>query len=530
MNFLGAMLDCSRNSVYTVETVKSFMVALNKMGYNMLMLYTEDTYEIESEPYFGYMRGRYTKDELKEIVEFSEENGITLIPCIQTLAHLNAIFQWNEYDSVRDINDILLIDEEKTYKLIEKMFETAREVFKTDYIHIGMDEAHSVGLGKFLDRNGFQNRFNILSRHLHRVVELSNKYHFKPIMWSDMFFRLANHGEYYTNDPNTITDEIVALIPQEIELVYWDYYSKDEFIYNKMIEAHKKFDRPLWFAGGVWKWEGFTPHNISSIARTGTAMKCCFDQGLKNVFITLWGDNGDECSPFSILPALFYSAERYRGNNDLENIKEKFYELFAISFDDMCLLDLPTRLSQNSVLEIENPDKIMLFNDPLLGLNDKFAEKYPDAAKTYAEYRDTLAKHTSGPYGYLFDSAAALCNVLELKFSLGFDLRRAYKQNDRAELQRLLTVIDEVILRLQSFHEKFYQLWITECKGHGFDVQDLRLGGLRARLLTAKKSVTEYLNGQRNRIYELEEEVLPISAISPNLQNIWTNIASANII
>ena len=40
---------------------------LVKMGYDTLELYTEDTYEIEGEPYFGYMRGRYTAREIKEI-------------------------------------------------------------------------------------------------------------------------------------------------------------------------------------------------------------------------------------------------------------------------------------------------------------------------------------------------------------------------------------------------------------------------------------------------------------------------------
>ena len=31
------------------------------------MPYTEDIYEVDGEPYFGYMRGSYTKAEMKEI-------------------------------------------------------------------------------------------------------------------------------------------------------------------------------------------------------------------------------------------------------------------------------------------------------------------------------------------------------------------------------------------------------------------------------------------------------------------------------
>ena len=79
------MLDCSRNSVLSIEGLKRFIVNLEKMGYNLLQLYTEDTYEIPEEPLFGYLRGRYSQKEIREIDAFAKEHGIELQPCIQTL-------------------------------------------------------------------------------------------------------------------------------------------------------------------------------------------------------------------------------------------------------------------------------------------------------------------------------------------------------------------------------------------------------------------------------------------------------------
>ena len=92
--YLGVMLDCSRNAVMSVAELKNFILTLKKTGYNCLQLYTEDTYEIEGEPQFGYRRGKYTKAELKEIDAFAKKNGVELMPCIQTLAHLNQIFRY----------------------------------------------------------------------------------------------------------------------------------------------------------------------------------------------------------------------------------------------------------------------------------------------------------------------------------------------------------------------------------------------------------------------------------------------------
>ena len=86
----GTMIDCSRNSVMNVDSVKRWIDLTSDMGYNSLMLYTEDTYELDNQPYFGYMRGRYSKNELKEIDAYAVSHGMELMPCIQTLAHLNA--------------------------------------------------------------------------------------------------------------------------------------------------------------------------------------------------------------------------------------------------------------------------------------------------------------------------------------------------------------------------------------------------------------------------------------------------------
>ena len=109
------------------------------MGFTYLELYTEDTFEVRNQPYFGYLRGRYTKEELKELDAYAKGFGIELVPCIQTLAHLNCIFKWDVYEEVHDVNDILLLREEKTYALLEDMFATVAEAFTSRRINIGMD-------------------------------------------------------------------------------------------------------------------------------------------------------------------------------------------------------------------------------------------------------------------------------------------------------------------------------------------------------------------------------------------------------
>ena len=169
------MLDCSRNAVMSVEGVKAFIDKISAMGYNALQLYTEDTYEITEEPLFGYMRGRYTKVELKEIDAYAKARDVELIPCIQTLGHLDQLFPWKHFQPIQDIYNILFVGEERTYALIERMFATCAECFTSRKINIGMDEAHMLGLGRYLDKHGYHKRSEILLEHLKRVCEIAEK-------------------------------------------------------------------------------------------------------------------------------------------------------------------------------------------------------------------------------------------------------------------------------------------------------------------------------------------------------------------
>ena len=120
-DYFGVLLDMSRNAVMKVSELKNFIDVLAKLGYNAIELYTEDTYEVPSEPYFGYLRGRYTQNEIREIDLYAKQKGIELIPCIQTLAHFNGPRKNFALRELFDTADILLCGEDRTYEFIENL-------------------------------------------------------------------------------------------------------------------------------------------------------------------------------------------------------------------------------------------------------------------------------------------------------------------------------------------------------------------------------------------------------------------------
>jgi len=531
----GVMLDVSRNAVMTVPRIKEYVARLHKFGYNTLMLYTEDTYEIEGEPYFGHKRGRYSVEELREVVAFCTELGVEVIPCIQTLAHLATIFRWPCYKEILDVDDILMIDDERTYALIEKMFATLRKIFPGRRIHIGMDEAAHVGLGNFLNKNGYEDRYSLLSRHLKRICAIAKEYDFEPMLWGDMFLRLVNGGKYVLlQEPNVPSPEQLDL-PEEVSLVYWDYYDTRKKHYDTLLAAFEKLGRPFWFAGGAWGWASFAPDNAFSLRHARAAMEACREKPPVGTFVTLWGDDGGECSFHALMPALFAWAAFYRGETDMNQIKAEFEAEFGIPFDDFCLLDI--RRPQEGVTRndgaINNPEKYLLYNDPFLGLCD--SALMGGEGEFYARRAEALTPWCEHPqYGALFREARALCRVLSVKAELGVRTRALYKNGATTEQwSALLADYDKAGALLSEFIDAFRALWLEDNKPFGLEIHEIRLGGLLTRLSFCRKRLAEHAE-KGVAIAELEEESLDLmgGGTEPGAKALrfplWKNMISPN--
>ena len=522
---LGVMLDMSRNAVMSVEALKEYFVCLRKMGYNCVLLYTEDTYEIEGEPYFGYMRGRYTREELRELDEYAVSQGIELIPCIQTLAHLQGFVPWGEVPVDQD--DTLLVDDPRVYEFIENAVRTVRSCFRSNRIHVGMDEAWTLGRGKFLDLHGHEAVASIMKRHLARVRDIVHKYGMEPLIWSDMFFRsLDGHSGYY-HPRREMPREVIDAVPDDVIPVYWDYYQYNEQAYDDMLCNHEQLSDKTWFAGGAWTWRGFLPINDFSILSMRCAMDACRKHGVKNIFFTMWGDDGAECSRYAVLPTLYNIAQYLQGNDNEEKIKAGFAELFDASYDAFMSLDQLNRLLDERSLKQTAPKRVF-YNDYFNGVNDIIL--VPDGArkseKAAAEWHAFASEFPR--WSYLFDTAACLADVLAVKYDLGVRTRAAYLAGDKEALRALAENEYAVLPGLiDRFALAFEKQWNKENKPTGFDVQDIRLGGLIRRTDSCRRRLLAFVNGEIDEIPELAFELLT-GKIPDGAGSVWGRMVTPN--
>ena len=113
-------------------------------------------------------------------------------------------------------------------------------------------------------------------------------------------------------------------------------------------------------------------------------------------------------------------------------------------------------------------------------------------------------------FAFLFESAAALCECLEVKFDLAERTRALYLAGDKEGLRALAeNEYTEFLTRLEKFHRAFRKQWYTANKTYGFEVHDLRLGGLIQRVKSCRERLLEYASGEIAEIAELAEAMLP---------------------
>ena len=497
----GAMVDVSRNAVMKMETVKRYIDQLACLGMNLMMLYTEDTFEVPEYPALGYLRGGYTLKEIREIDEYAASLGIELVPCIQTLAHLSQFLQWNAAAHLADTYDVLLIDEPATYDFIEAEIRAISSCVRTKRIHIGMDEAHGVGLGQYYARHGAADRFELLNRHLNRVVDICHQYGLEPMMWSDMFFRLGSATNDYYDKNADIPQKVIDALPP-VGMVYWDYYHMDAELYEHMIAQHARMGQETIFAGGIWTWGGFLPHVKRTEASMEIGLRVCAKHHVNTVFTTLWGDDGAETNTLlasSMLP-IFSEACWQGANCPKEEIIKAGECLTGLPYEALCAWGdfYPDETDSR-------PGKQLILGDPLYPLtilseNDSFEQIIA---------RSRRAMHTLEPFTDRLDCryAAALFDVCIQKAELISQLRERYLECDHEWLcdavERRLPNLVAAYRTLAALHR---ELWERDNKRFGWEVLALRYGGAMERLLDVQDELRRYLAGELQSVEELDAQ------------------------
>ena len=103
-------------------------------------------------------------------------------------------------------------------------------------------------------------------------------------------------------------------------------------------------------------------------------------------------------------------------------------------------------------------------------------------------------------------------------------------------LRSLISDYQMAVEKLEIFYKKYKTQWFTENKPYGFDVQDIRIGGLLTRIRSCQERLQHLYDGEIDVIEELEEQPLDLAGNGkqftrkPMNFNDWSRTVTANVI
>lgn len=350
--------------------------------------------------------------------------------------------------------------------------------------------------------------------HLNKVCDICKSNNLKPMMWDDMFFRAGSPNGFYYNQNTVISEDVANSIPKDLSLVYWDYYHKEKDIYRKFFDIRKVFSNNLIFAGGIWKFSGITPCYDQTFKSSNEALEVCKEENIQEVIITAWGDDGDETPIDTIIPGLILFAEHaYSKQVSEEWINERCKFITNLDLEDFFILQELDKLKDGDKenLRFVNPSKYLLYQDILLGAFDKHIKNIDKIEKHYNKLGNKYLEiaNRSEKYFNMFKMYSDLAKVLSIKADLGIKIRNAYKNND---LEMLKYICDNTLKDLKeninNLQNSYRNVWYIDCKGQGFEVIDIRLGGVSSRIDSTMYRLQGYINKEIDVIEELQEEIL----------------------
>ncbi|MCT7904171.1 Beta-hexosaminidase [Candidatus Ornithobacterium hominis] len=159
---------------------------------------TNQEYKGDGKRYGGF----YTQEEAKEIVRYAAERHINVIPEIEMPGHATAALasypelgnNTGPYEVIKwwGVFDQIYAPKEETFKFLEDVLLEVFEIFPSEYIHIGGDEApkkewkNSAQAQAVIKREGLKDEHELQSYFIQRMEKFINAHGRKIIGWDEI--------------------------------------------------------------------------------------------------------------------------------------------------------------------------------------------------------------------------------------------------------------------------------------------------------------------------------------------------------
>lgn len=280
----GFMLDISRGKVPTLETLKKLIDLLAMMKYNHLELYIEGfSFAYPSFPNCWKGQTPLTPDEIRELDDYCLDRFIELVPCQNTLGHMDAWLSRPEFRRLAENESgtsvgsftmppsTLNAADPAALELVKRMSEDLLSCFSSSQYNVCLDEPFGIGEG----RNKGLDAAELYLSYVQKMAGMVRKMNRRMLMWGDI---VAKHPE------------LMPKLPEDVLYLDWGYDGSYDFA-----EKARRYSRAglnFCLCPGTSSWTSYTGMTDNMMENIRKAAAAAHRFGAEGMILTDWGDMG----------------------------------------------------------------------------------------------------------------------------------------------------------------------------------------------------------------------------------------------
>jgi hypothetical protein len=287
----GVMVDCSRDKVPTLETLRALIDRLASWKVNHVELYCEHTFAYRDHEIVWRDASPFTADDLRGLDAFCRARHVELTPNQNCLGHMRRWLQHDRYRPLalgpppgqppRPVPTTIDPANPAALTLVRELLAELLVNFTSGRVHVGLDEPWELP----------DERFDDYLAWLTTLRELPELGGLEMLVWGDI---LAGRSER------------IVRLPGGVTTCEWGY--EDRHPFDARTTAYEQAGKPFWVAPGTSSWCTLVGRVTNMRGNVVAAAEAAHAHGGAGLLTTDWGDLGHlQYAPVSD-PGLAYSA------------------------------------------------------------------------------------------------------------------------------------------------------------------------------------------------------------------------------
>ena len=242
LTYRGFMMDMSHLQFPKIEEIKNQIDFLSRWKGNQYLFYSEASIELEGYPLL-LADARYTKAQVKEIIEYAKVRHVDVVPNMELYGHLHDLFRLEHYSdlSVVPHGGEFIPDDPRVELILNDWITQISELFTSAFFHIGFDETWSL---EFEAKKRNKTPEELYLYRLKQTTDIIEREGKSPMVWADMLQKYPS---------------IIPKVSQKIIAVPWHYSALDDKKYEQLLAPFSQSGIPMIVQGAIRNWDGVVP-------------------------------------------------------------------------------------------------------------------------------------------------------------------------------------------------------------------------------------------------------------------------------